>query len=258
MSYSYSRYDRQQRRSTSQRSNNTWTYWLPVGITVASAAVGLAIWAWNERRFSSDDEDDESSNSSSDPYAPPRHQTQSYDASVQQQASYASQSVDETQESIEVRDASQEQSEVQGSVFGRVSGAIRRTPSPQQLFDGASKRVAAGVAAAGAVMGKGLTALKETDEDFSDHKSWSDEAEKQDVAAPVARAVNAKETRSKKKRMVCVVVSAANKQGMEGMGSAIEHAVCTSCARDQGDMLTPVFSQFSLTCRRMSIPPRLT
>ena len=227
MSYSYSRYDRQQRRTTTQRSANSWTYWLPVGITVASAAIGLAIWAWNERRFASDDEEDLSSSESEGAYAP-QSEAQGYEASVQQQASYASQSIGEVEESIEVRDAEQEQrqQEVQGSMFGRMSGAIRRTPSPQQLFDGASKRVAAGVAAAGAVMGKGLTALKESDEDFQDHERWSDEAEKQGVEASAARAVNVKEARPGKKRMVCVVVSAADKDGAQGDASAIEHAVC--------------------------------
>lgn len=226
MSFSYSRYDRQQRRNTTQRNNNSWSYWLPVGITVASAAVGLAIWAWNERRYASDEEDHETSSDRDDLYAPPER---GYGATTTQQASYTSHSIGEVDETLEVRDMEQEQSQQQeqsGSVFGRVSDVVRRTPSPQQLFSGASKRVAAGVAAAGAVMEKGLTVLKESDEDFQDHETWADEAEKQGVEAS-GRGVTIKDSRPKKKRMVCVVVSAADRSEWDSMGSAIDHAVST-------------------------------
>ena len=63
------------------------------------------------------------------------------------------------------------------SVLGRVSGALRRTPSPQQLFDGASRRVAAGVAAAGAAVGGALSSIREEDRGhYEDHTRWSEEA----------------------------------------------------------------------------------
>jgi len=230
MSFSYTKYDRQQRRTTTQRSTNTWNYWLPVGITIASAAFGLAVWAWNERRFSSDDEDDDETSSDYDKsYERTERdevvEEQGYEASAQQQAAYAEQGTGEVEETLEVRDTEETQhSEQQNSVFGRVSGAIRRTPSPQQLFGAASKGVASGVAAAGAVVGRGLSALKETDEDFQDHERWGDEAEKQGVEAS-ARGPSVSNTNPKKKRMVCVVVSAAERDGIQGEGSAIEHAV---------------------------------
>lgn len=224
MSWSYARYDRRQRRGNTQRNNNNWSYWLPVGITVVSAAVGLAAWAWNERRYASDEEEDETSTDRDDHYASPER---GYGATTTQQASYTSQSVGEVNQTLEIRDVEQEQFQQQeqaGSVFGRVSDVVRRTPSPQQLFNGASKRVAAGVAAAGAVMGKGLTVLKESDEDFQDHETWADEAEKQGVEAS-GRGVTMMDSKPKKKRMICVVVSAADRSNSNSMGSAIEHAV---------------------------------
>lgn len=74
-----------------------------------------------------------------------------------------------------------------GTFFTRMSGAIRRTPSPQQFFDSASRQVAAAGAAAGAA----LSSIMEVDSNgdrhervgrderdgFSDHERWSEEAE---------------------------------------------------------------------------------
>ncbi len=44
----------------------------------------------------------------------------------------------------------------------KMSGALRRTPSPQQLFGSAGKTVAAGVAAAGAAVGSALASIVRT------------------------------------------------------------------------------------------------
>ena len=63
-----------------------------------------------------------------------------------------------------------------GSMMARVTGALRRTPSPQQIFDGASKKVAAGMAVAGAAVGGALSSIREDDkEDYADHSRWSQE-----------------------------------------------------------------------------------
>lgn len=223
MSLSYSRYDRQQRRSNTTQRSNTWNYWLPVGITIASAAIGLAVWAWNERGGEEYEEYTSSDDDRDDPYAAP--QVGGFEAGAQQQTFFNQQSTGEVDQTVEMRDVEQEQNQQmdqQAGMFGRMSGAIRRTPSPRMLFDGASKGVAAGVAAAGAAMGKGLTALKETDEDFQDHERWSDEAEMQGVEASASRGVDVK---LRKKRVVCVVISAAQQGGFSGTGSAIEHTV---------------------------------
>ena len=61
--------------------------------------------------------------------------------------------------------------------MARMSGALRRTPSPQQIFDEASRRVAAGVSAAGAAVGGALSSIREEDKgDYEDHSRWSEEA----------------------------------------------------------------------------------
>jgi hypothetical protein len=59
------------------------------------------------------------------------------------------------------------------NLVARVQGVIRRTPSPQQVFDSVSKKTAAGWAAAGAA----LASIREEDkDDFGDHNRWSEEA----------------------------------------------------------------------------------
>lgn len=107
----------------------------------------------------------------------------------------------------------------QETIVSRMSGALRRTPSPQQIIDGASRRVAAGVAAAGAAVG--LTSIQEENKrDFEDHSRWSEEAESQSGGprrkgpemrdAEAASAARQAQTgaRGSKKKTVAIVISA--------------------------------------------------
>jgi hypothetical protein len=110
-------------------------------------------------------------------------------------------------------------SEVSNASWGaRMSGALRRTPSPQQFFDSTGKTVAAGVAAAGAVMGKALASIREEDRAYTDNNPWSEEADAKKERAPAAQP-------SKKRKTVAVVVSAdANISDLDDVGFQ-EHAV---------------------------------
>ena len=156
MAYSYDRYDRRQPRGASRRS--TLGYWLPLALTVTAATVGIAAWIWSERK---DDESDDyhrkgDGRPSSGP--PPGFSDSRPEQTPHQRRDVGQHLEDE-------------------SMVARMSGALRRTPSPQQLFDGASRRVAAGVAAAGAAVGGALSSIREEDKrDFEDHSRWSEEA----------------------------------------------------------------------------------
>lgn len=157
MSYSYDRYETQRRRqpygASSRRS--TLGYWVPLALTVTAATISLAAWIWSER--SDDDDDDEYDDRGGPPPAP------NYGDSQPGQAGYA-----HGEETLHVED---------DSMMARMSGALRRTPSPQQLFDGAREHVVAGVTAAGAVVGGALSSIREEDKrDFEDHSRWSEEA----------------------------------------------------------------------------------
>lgn len=158
MSYSYDRYETQRRRQTYGASprRSTLGYWVPLALTITAATIGLAAWIWSER-----DDDDDNNDEYDDRGARP---PPGYRDAQPDQGGYA-----RREESLHA--------EADESMMARMSGALRRTPSPQQLFDGARERVVAGVTAAGAVVGGALSSIREEDKrDFEDHSRWSEEA----------------------------------------------------------------------------------
>ena len=141
---------------------------------------------------------------------------------------------------------------------------MRRTPSPQQFFEGASKQVSAGFAAAGAALGSIVEEDRDDDYDdgrrasrsevrraerrtagrderekegFSDHERWSEEADDRQRVSHVEaesdkRAGMAREKgKGRAKKAVAVVVSANTGAAMaadEQAGYRTEHAVSES------------------------------
>jgi len=166
-------YDRNARRQPARGSNRgTLSYWLPLAFTVTVATIGVAAWVWSER--SEDDEDK--------PTPPERGPAggdgvyQNYrnpDGSVRMgPPSYA----DVRPGEVAYGTVENRSEESQG-YMARMSGALRRTPSPQQVFEGASRSVVAGVAAAGAAVGSALSSIREEDKNaYKDHRTWSEEA----------------------------------------------------------------------------------
>ncbi|KAF1986797.1 hypothetical protein K402DRAFT_463318 [Aulographum hederae CBS 113979] len=213
----------EQRRTTTTRTTTTrntsrrsaFGYWIPLAITVTLAAGGLAAWIWSER--DEHDEDTTSTTSSDEEHLsygeessgrkagprPPKDRPPPY-ISGGASASYH----------VETRGERKE--EKSDTFLGRVTEVVRRTPSPQQVLEGASKRVAAGVAAAGAVVGGALSSIREEDKDFEDHSRWSEEV-RRDVQES-SRAIVAGQTSgsrsagatsgSGRRRTVAIVVSA--------------------------------------------------
>lgn len=204
-------------------------YWVPLVAIGTLAVGGLAAWVWSER--SENDEDDDypdekpprpSSGPGSGPYPPSYtsqqqqqptgilpHQRPDYvppPAGGEQYGGAASSYYAEASS----QSRSTEQQRTDGTFFTRMSGAIRRTPSPQQFFDSASRQVAAAGAAAGAA----LSSIMEVDSNgdrqervrrderdgFSDHERWSEEAEELSKS-------NSK-GKGKAKRTVAIVLSA--------------------------------------------------
>ncbi|KAF2209932.1 hypothetical protein CERZMDRAFT_29429, partial [Cercospora zeae-maydis SCOH1-5] len=170
-------------------------YWVPL-VTIGTIAVGgLAAWIWSER---SDNDDDHYPHDK--PQRPPGpggpYSTQGA------QPSTTSRNVTERNDA---------------TFLGRV---MRRTPSPQQFFDHASRQVMGGMAAAG----KALGSIMEVDsrdhseerrrlderEGFSDHERWSEEAEDRQRINTVEKGGKAgtRDGKSSAKRTVAVVLSA--------------------------------------------------
>ena len=183
MSFNRDRYDAR-RRPIGPSHRTPLGYWVPLLLTVTAATVGIAAWIWSERRDSDNDDDDDyqrTRRSRRAPSSPPSFR----DDLRPGETSYGEERVEthnqEREEATEYG-RKEEYAEEQESMITRTSGAIRRTPSPQQRFDSASKRVVAGVAAAGAVVGRGLGAIREETpkDDFADHERWSEEAEQRE------------------------------------------------------------------------------
>lgn len=132
---------------------------MPLGLTITFATIGLAAWIWSERQEDDGSEGGEyGRDDGSVRTAPP---------------TYGDLRPGETAYGTASR-----QPEESSGYMARMSGALRRTPSPQQLFDSAGRHVAAGVAAAGAAVGGALSSIREEDRHaYPDHETWSQEAE---------------------------------------------------------------------------------
>lgn len=280
-------------------SHSVLGYWVPLVVTGTLAIGGLAAWIWSER--SENDEDDYPGpkpqrpptgqgnpypTQGSQPYPgpPPQQQVPGGAGSVPPvysggptpgppgpPAPPGGEAASYYQQDAQSRDvyASGQQQYEQSGWYGRVQGVMRRTPSPQQFFDSASKQVSAGFAAAGAALGSIVEEERDDDyqdnrrasrsgerrterrtagkeerekEGFSDHERWSEEAdEKQRVSTVEAESTRrvgaAKEEgqgKSRAKRSVAVVVSAdtnADIAAYEDSGYRTEHAVSPSLHR---------------------------
>jgi len=254
------------------RQQGTLGYWVPL-ITISTIAIGgLAAWIWSERSDSEEDDRPQHDRpprpatgqggayptQGAQPYpGPPPGPQQNvnlapHEGPLPSQASgpqgmpppvggeaasyYAGRSTHaETREQQQQHDGA--------SWYGQMRGAIRRTPSPQQFFDSASKQVGAAAAAAGAALGSIIEEDKNPYYDdgnrrhgraregevFSDHERWSEEAEEKTRVGAVEaesgkradaalRSARDDKGKGKSKRTVAVVVSADS--GNEG---AYEH-----------------------------------
>lgn len=239
MSYSYDRYERQRRQTYGTAQRTAWGYWIPLVLTVTVATAGLAAWIWSETR---DDEDGYRPRPPPSGYdnAPPPQST--YDPPTPDYGNAPSSgfgSVPPGQTPYAGQPGTRQTEEE--SLVTRMSGALRRTPSPQQIFDGASRTVAAGVAAAGAAVGGALSSIREEDKSaYEDHSRWSEEADSQNGGAsrkglelrdtespPVVRQVLTGAEAGGKRKTVAIVMSAKSDYDYEEEASFHqEYAVC--------------------------------
>ncbi|KAJ6078423.1 hypothetical protein N7467_008176 [Penicillium canescens] len=214
-------------------------YWLPLALTAGIATISIAAWIWSERN--DDDDEDDHPHDGDGPYPPPSVPGNDFAPPAYGAGDYARGTVAE----VLPGDASYDH-----GMMARMQGALRRTPSPQQIFDGASKRVVAGVTAAGAFVGGALTSIREENKgDFEDHSRWSEEAQnrahersQQAAVAPTmsgglpSRGVNAGQPFEKKKKSVAIVVSSLSLADSDDYAS--EHASILSHLPEHIDLGT--------------------
>lgn len=200
-SFNYDRYDR---RQSSSNRRSALGFYVPLILTVTVATAGIAAWVWSARESSDDYTSDDDLS-----YGEDSSREKSFGKGpVQRDTTGLSQGVTREEDN---------------TLLGRAQGIIRRTPSPQQVFDSVSKKTAAGWAAAGAAAGAALASIREEDkDDFGDHSRWSEEAAmRRNVEAQSSQSAAAVETQAKsfaasvrsgpstgKRKTVVLVVSA--------------------------------------------------
>ncbi|KAH6885752.1 hypothetical protein B0T10DRAFT_491487 [Thelonectria olida] len=204
---------------SSRSRRGVWSHWVPLAVTLTVATVGVAAWVWSQRK----DEDEENEHVSGLDYDVDyggEHQTEgSRDLKPPEKPPRP----DEQTHGVE----SLEEEHLTTGWGSRMSGALRRTPSPQQFFDSTGKTVAAGVAAAGAVMGKALASIREEDKSPYEHEQsnpWSEEADAKQERAPPTPASPSNISGARKRKTVAIVVSADSQGSFEDDGGFHEHA----------------------------------
>lgn len=225
MSRQYDRYERTTRRTVPIPAprRSAFGHWIPLVLTVTVATIGLAAWIWSERHDDEEEGDDPDGRLRPEGTAPPGSVPPGYGDLRQGETGYG---------------ATGRPAEESSSYMARMSGALKRTPSPQQFFDSASRTVVAGVTAAGAVVGNTLASIREEDKNaYKDHKTWSEEAESRKATADTGVATSVAKTQSQrgpgpsgntKRKTIAVVISAdADGDGLDdGDDYHHEHAVC--------------------------------
>lgn len=161
--------------SSRSRRRGAWGHWVPLAVTVAVATAGVAVWAWSQRSTEEEEEqaapdlDYENADYGDNPAYGASGSTNygtAGDLSTARAAGSTTYGVTEAREEANLN-----------AGWG-MSGALRRSPSPQQFLANAGKTLAAGAGAVGAAMGSALAAIREEDKTaYADHETWSQEAE---------------------------------------------------------------------------------
>lgn len=204
-------------RGSSRRRHGVWSHWVPLAVTVTVATVGVAAWIWSQRTAEEDEDEDarhldydNADYGDNPPYGPSRDVPGVRGGPPSFQSDLRPD---------EVGYGTTHPADPTGSTWGaRMSGALRRTPSPQHIFDRAGKTVAAGVAAAGTAVGSALAAIREEDKAaYADHETWSEEADAKKDKAPGSS--------NRKRKTVAIVISADAHSGELDEDGYHEHAV---------------------------------
>ncbi|KAI6245545.1 hypothetical protein HI914_06781 [Erysiphe necator] len=206
-------YQRQDHNARVSR-RDTLSYWLPLALTVSITALGVATWIWTERR-----DDDEL------PRAPSGKK--SYHGSKQHDDKFERDSSHENEGATTLPSPFYNQ-----GYMARMSDVLRRTPSPQQIFDGASKSIVDGITAASVVVGTALGSIMEEDRNaYKDHQTWSEEvnsrksefhlerpsSETLNLQRSISDRVNTINTSSKSvmRKTIAIVISTGSDSGLK-------------------------------------------
>ncbi|KAJ4857746.1 hypothetical protein T069G_08643 [Trichoderma breve] len=181
----------------SSRRRGVWSHWVPLAITLTVATAGLAAWVWSQRKETVED------------HAEAEPDLDYENADYGENPAYAT--------GAEM---------AEGNRGTRTASAF--TSQPQHFFDSAGKTVAAGVAAAGAAVGKALASIREEDRPEHETGAWPEERELKREKGPAPSL--------KKRKTVAIVISADSQFTDDDDDIAHEHASILSHIPKHNDL----------------------
>ncbi len=210
--------------SSRSRRRGVWSHWIPLAVTVTIATVGVAAWAWSQR--GNEEEESDVAPADLDYENADYGENPPYGANTRApRQSTTKPTVTPDDVSYGVGDVHPEASGAAAGWGAQMSGALRRTPSPQQFLSHASKTVAAGVAGVGAAVGSALAAIREEDKNaYADHETWSEEAEAR-REKPSPRSSPRPQDPGPRRKTVVIIVSADTSMDDFDEAGFHEHAV---------------------------------
>ncbi|KAL7943789.1 hypothetical protein V8C42DRAFT_328446, partial [Trichoderma barbatum] len=188
---------------SSRSRRGVWSHWVPLAITLTVATAGLAAWVWSQRKESVED------------HAEAEPDLDYENADYGENPAYGSSAHHRTlappPEQATQRDSYATGAEMaEGTPAGwgsRVTSAFTSNPG---------KTVAAGVAAAGAAVGKALASIREEDRPDHETGAWPEEREVKREKGPAPSL--------KKRKTVAIVISADSQFTDDDDDIAHEHA----------------------------------
>ncbi|RFU82022.1 peroxin 22 [Trichoderma arundinaceum] len=195
-------------RGSSRSRRGVWSHWVPLAVTLTVATAGLAAWVWSQRKESSEDHveaepdlDYENADYGENP---------AYGASAGRKLAPPSEQGRQRDQNYAVG-AGEVAAEGTPSGWGsRVTSAFTSNPG---------KTVAAGVAAAGAAVGKALASIREEDRPEHESNPWPEEREVRREKGPAPT-----QSTQKKRKTVAIVISADSQFTDDDDDIAHEHA----------------------------------
>lgn len=175
--------------SSRSRRRGLWSFWVPVLVTAAVATAGVAAWIWSQRANDEENENEADLDYDNADYG----DNPAYGATRDIHGSGATDKTPFSHEHGASYGVTEPHAEATGAAAtwgAQMSGALRRTPSPQQFLSDAGKRVAAGVAGMGAAFGKEAEARKETASAPSQSQSRDTSKRRKTVAIVVSADTN--------------------------------------------------------------------
>lgn len=244
--------------SSRSRRGGIWSHWVPLAVTVTIATVGVAAWAWSQR--SREEEEGDAAPVDLDYENADYGDNPPYGANTRGALpSSAKPSLNPDDVTYGAGDVHPEASGAAAGWGAQMSGALRRTPSPQQFLSTAGKTVAAGMAA----VGSALSAIREEDKNaYADHETWSEEAEaRKEKTSPKLSPRPQDSVQPQRRKTVVIVVSAdTGVEEVEDVGFH-EHAVRIATPWRLIMTNNSLILCASLFCHifpRISISPRLS